>query len=234
MAESQRPFVLRPPLSGGEARAKRAEGPGVAVLILGICAFIPFLGLICGLVALLLGIGVLGKKTSRKGMAVAGLTLGGIGVFLNLVAVVSVVPVYLYSRGPIRRLKFRRLKCEINLQTIRMAALTYYFEKIQENDAPPPDLDVLVDEGMLPREALTCPVADSGRTCDYFYLHPKEGILAPDGTMIACDLKDNHAGEGRNVCYSDGNGEWLSEDKFQRKLNLPENAKFAAALRAAE
>ncbi|GAG08987.1 unnamed protein product, partial [marine sediment metagenome] len=90
------------------------------------------------------------------------------------------------------------------------------------------------DEELIPEESLQCPSVTIGRFCDYFYLQPEGGILAPSGVIVICDLKDNHKGKGRNVCYSDADVEWLSEAEFQAKLALPENAKFAAALRAVE
>ena len=228
MTESQAPLDSRPPLPGGKLPAKRAEGLAVAALILGVCAFIPFLGLLCGPAALILGIVALAKKTSRKGMAIAGIALCLIGLFVASVAYPPVGQV-LYCNRQIGTA--HPPTCPRNLRIIGRKLHEY----AQENKGDfPPDLQTLIDEELIPEEALKCPSANSTRACDYFYLRPEGGLLAPSSAMIACDLKDNHAGKGRNVCYVDARVAWLSETEFQRELNLPENAKFAAALRAAE
>ncbi|GAG07928.1 unnamed protein product, partial [marine sediment metagenome] len=86
MPQGQPPPMLRPPLPGGKLPAKRAEGLALAALILGICAFVPVFGLLCGPAALILGIVALAKKTSRKDMAIGGIALCPIAAFVVLVA----------------------------------------------------------------------------------------------------------------------------------------------------
>lgn len=229
MTESRPPFVLRPPLSGEEAPAKRAAGPALAALILGLCAFIPFLGLLCGPVALILGIVALAKKTSRRGMAIAGIALCLIGLFVASVAYPLLGQIFYGQIGT-----GHPMTCPRNLRDIVRATHEYGREKGGQFPLPP-DLQTLIDEELMHEEALKCPSANSTRACDYFYLAPEEGAAeAPSRTIVICDLKDNHAGKGRYICHLDGSVMWLSEAEFQRKLNLPENAKFAAALRAAE
>jgi len=110
----------------------------------------------------------------------------------------------------------------------------------ENQGAYPPDLDVLVRQGKVPRKALRCPSVEHGRRCDYFYLAPS-GYLAPTGgaadvpddLLVACDLRGNH-GRGRNVMYAHGNVGLRTQVEFQAELAKPLNAAFAAALREAE
>ena len=87
----------------------------------------------------------------------------------------------------------------------------------------------------IPRIALQCPAAIANNTStgkDYFYLPPNKD--APAETIIACDYRQNHLGEGRNVLFKDGKVRWYSEEDFQQILSNPCNAAFAKALSKAE
>lgn len=53
---------------------------------------------------------------------------------------------------------------------------------------------------------------------------------APSHAIIACDLRRNHRGKGRNVLYADGKVRWLTEDRFREELGRPENADFGRGL----
>jgi hypothetical protein len=68
---------------------------GIVALIFGICGFIPFLGILLGLVGLIMGIIALATRKAGRGFAVAGLVLGLIAMLLH---VVLVVPVLLYAQ----------------------------------------------------------------------------------------------------------------------------------------
>lgn len=87
----------------------------------------------------------------------------------------------------------------------------------------------------IPPVALKCPAAVANNTStgkDYFYLPPKKDASAE--TIIACDYRHNHLGEGRNVLFKDGKVRWYSEEDFQQILSNPCNAAFAKALSKAE
>ena len=200
----------------------------MAALILGICAFVPFFGLLCGLVGLILGIVALAKKTSRKDMARAAIALCLIGLFVVPVAYPPVGQVLYCNR---QMGTAHPPTCPRNLKDI--GRQMHYYAHDNRGHFPP-DLQTLIDEELMTEEALKCPSANSTRFCDYFYLAPEGGLVASAAAIVICDLKDNHTGKGRNVCYVDGRVDWLSEAEFQRELTLPVNAKFAAALRAVE
>ncbi len=65
----------------------KGKGFGIAALILGICAFvfawIPVLNWILAILAIVFGIVALVKK-AKKGMAITGLVLGAVAIFLAI------------------------------------------------------------------------------------------------------------------------------------------------------
>ena len=122
--------------------------------------------------------------------------------------------------------------CGTNLSRIARGMALYMMSESANNDTPPPDLETIVKMEMVNRSMLHCPSDKAGRQGDYFYLAPVKG--AAETTIVACDLKGNHGGEGRNVLVSGFYVRWMKEAKFQAELANPENAAFAKALRAAE
>ena len=69
---------------------KQTSGLAIASLILGIFAFIPAIGFLLGITALVLGIIALVKtkkdnNTGGKGMAITGIVLGSLGMILTVV-----------------------------------------------------------------------------------------------------------------------------------------------------
>lgn len=61
----------------------------IAALILGICSlvfsWVPFLGIGCGIAATILGAIGKGKNPDKRGMAIAGLVMGIIGIVLGVI-----------------------------------------------------------------------------------------------------------------------------------------------------
>ena len=66
----------------------KGKGFAIAALVLGICAFvfcwIPVLNWILGILAVVFGIIALVKK-AKKGMAITGLILGAVGLFVAII-----------------------------------------------------------------------------------------------------------------------------------------------------
>ena len=97
---SQAPPGWTPPAS--YAGGRRSNGMGVAALVLGIVAlflsWIPVLGL--GLAVLAVIFGILGLSKARRGladnrgMAIAGLVLGGIALLIGLVVTVATLALF--------------------------------------------------------------------------------------------------------------------------------------------
>ncbi len=213
-------------IPGGQ---KKAVGLAVAALVLGICGFIPWLGLLCGLIGIIFGIVALAQQTSRKGLAIAGIITGVTGPVLMIALMVSILaPTLNRSKG-----NHWRVRCMSNLKSIGLAISFYTSEN---EDVYPTDLESILDY-IGDEELLKCPSARSSRACDYFYCQPTQKtteVVTPLNTILACDFRDNHGGKGRNVLYADMRVQWLSEEEFQAKLQQSYNADFAKALREAE
>ena len=223
------PPPMPPPqnnMRGSRKQRKMAAKLAVAALVLGICGFIPILGLLCGPAGIILGIVALAKNTSRKGMATAGLITGGVGILLHMV----VIPVGMYYAKE----QAKQLLCQANLHGIGTSIIIYSSEN---NDTYPPNLEMMISNSEMPEALLKCPSAKSDRDCDYFYSPPAKkttDVMDFQNTIMACDLKGNHSGKGRNVLFTDGHGQWMTEDEFQTALQQSYNATFAKALREAE
>jgi len=224
MTNAPPPSAIPPIQPGQRVPAKRAAGLAIAALICGICGFvIP----IAGLVGLILGIVALAQKTTSKGMAIAGLATGTMSTFTVTALLISIL---LPALSNARELACRA-KCRANVKSIGMGLMMY---QADHNDTWPDDLEQLIDAKLAGPTMLQCPSVKNQRDCDYFYHPPKLSSEEADpSTIVLCDYTDNHE-DGRNVGYVDLVTRWLTESEFQEELELPCNAEFAAALRAAE
>jgi len=233
------PPVAPPASPPPQAGARKSSALAVGALILGLCGIVPILGILLGGIGIVLGIVVLAKNAGGKGLAVGGIIAGLVGIVIGQALMVVIMLVPALSRA--RELSKRAL-CGGNLNGIGKGIAMYATEN---NDAYPPNLQVLITEGSVSARMLQCPSAGGNRRCDYFYF-PPPGDPAEDPAedspyvwrdmelLVACDFKNNHGGEGRNVMYASMLTKWILEDAFQAELAKPVNAAFAAALRKAE
>lgn len=91
------------------------SGMAIAALILGICSFIPFLGIICAFVALTLGIIALHKINADpaqegRSMAIAGIILAGIGLLLSILTLIGALAYF----GVLNPTKLSGDKCAVS------------------------------------------------------------------------------------------------------------------------
>jgi len=203
-----------------------SKGLAIAAMVLGFCSFIPCLGMLTGITAVILGIVSLATRQAGKGMAVIGLVAGIAGpvfwIVLWIGGLVGIVPRTFMKAKEQANIAV----CSGNLNAVAKAIFLY---RNDHDDKFPPDTDALVDAGLLLDDAFKCPSAKSTRTCDYF-IHFPSSPDAPGETIIACDFKGNH-GNGRNVLYLDGRVQLMKEeDFFQAELDETQNAEFKAAL----
>lgn len=236
----QRPAQDQPPMQalpapmpvGGMPRAPSLppdRDRAMTSLLLGIFSFIPGLGVVLGLLAIALGGLALHRKMPGRKMAVAGLTLGILGILMTGFVLLGLVYSGEFGGGS----RASRQQCRSNLAAIGSAITQYEMD----HSAYPPDFPTLNKAGYIGGTAtLQCPAhSQPGSTqWDYFYAPPAAN--APSQTLMVCDLRRNHKDEGgRNVYRADDYySEWLSEKEFQTELARPENAAFAKALRAIE
>jgi len=198
----------------------------VGALILGICGIVPLLGWVLGGIGIVLGVVALVRNAGGKGLAVGGIIAGLVSIVIGQ-AVLAPMLVSALPGAPRHQL----MVCAGHLNAIGKGMAMYC---VENQNAYPPDLDVLVRQGKVPRQALRCPSVEHGRRCDYFYLAPSgDPADLPRYLPVACDLRGNH-GDCRNVLYQAGNVRRLTEAEFQAEVGKPVNAAFAAALRKAE
>jgi len=122
----------------------------------------------------------------------------------------------------------RRARCAANLAAVGKNIAIY----VADQQTYPASLQVILENGYLGQSLMKCPSAGGQRSCDYFYLAPERS--ATTQTIIACDMKGNHEGEGRNVLFAYRRVAWMTEQEFQEALRNPVNARFAEALKGAE
>lgn len=87
--KTSKPEVVAPkPASNNHSSSSAAGGLAIAALVVGIVAlvfcWVPFLGFVTGVVAVILGIIAL-KKAQSKGMSITGLVTGGLATLVNLI-----------------------------------------------------------------------------------------------------------------------------------------------------
>jgi hypothetical protein len=118
--------------------------------------------------------------------------------------------------------------CMRNLREIAMGSIVY----ASENDGESPaSLEVMRDKGLVSSDGLRCPCPESQQRGGYFYWPPSP--TAPGLTFVACELDSNH-GRFRHVAMKNAAVLKMTEEAFQAKLKLPQNAAFAEALKKAE
>ncbi|MCE5277372.1 MAG: hypothetical protein ABFD92_12160 [Planctomycetaceae bacterium] len=147
-----------------------------------------------------------------------------IGMLISAVPL-GVIVALIIMRPPERG--HRHVYCQINLKNIGGALREY--ERMREG--MPGKIDDLIGSGLLPPGAFSCPFDSdwrNGQSSYFFFLSDKNN---PD-SLIGCDLK-THSG-GRNVLTAPHNVFFLKHEEFNQRLAQPENAAFAAALRAFE
>jgi serine/threonine protein kinase len=206
------PGTPPPPPPPPATPPKRARGLAITSLVLGIIGLVPILGMATGVIGLALGITALVKRTTSKGVAVAGTVIAGIATLMIPLHIAMLMPV-------ITTAKFgaNTAVCMTNLKTIGVGIAGY---QQKHNGAYPANLDVLVKEGLLSSKTLQCPLhAGAKGVSSYEYARPAgtsaEGILAWDriphrafGKKIA----------GRNVLNADLSVRYVNEEFFQQAL----------------
>lgn len=204
-----------PPPTNGWAVASLVAG------ILGVC-LVPILSSLTAVITGIVGIARADRyRGSGRGMAVAGLVLGAIGLVapLLLLPVLSVV-----------REQANRVKCADNMKVLGRAMGAYanqhggHFPARLEDvlEADPllsPSLFVCPDDSRFPAgattpQALAARIA-AGQNCSYVYAG--RGLTTSAGSDVVLlfePLADHH--EGMNVLFADGSVKWVARAAAQR------------------
>jgi len=197
----------------------------ITAFVLGLCGFIPGLGVILALVGVILGIVALGRSCGcgLKGLAIAGIVIGSVTMIVQPVLLVPAIQ---------RAVELaNRAACAANLNSLGKAVAIHRAE--DRNARFPKNTEVLIERGLITEDAFKCPSVEHGGRSYFYYFPAKEPDNWSGKALMACDLKDNHGGEGRAVAYISGAARFMKEAEFQELLALPENADFARAMKDA-
>ena len=194
------------------------SGLAIASLVVGILAvLLCFVPLIPGAVALVLGIVAInqtgpGQKTGR-GLAIAGVTLGSVGLLLSLLVLPSIL---LPSLNRAREAA-NKVKCASNLRQVGQAARQY---AIDGDGAFPPDLETLTAASAVVPEVMICPSSShaaaappfvAGQNLSYVYLGRGLTDAMPTTAILAYEPMENHNREGANFLFGDGSVRFIQQ-----------------------
>ena len=185
-------------------------------------------GMIGALGAALAGWGLMNitqqsRRFKGKGLAVAGLAVGGLAFVVGL-AVFSGGGGEAGARGSLRS-KTAALSAIVGraargdcADQLRQAYKVLKGYADQKGGEFPPDLTALVPRYVRDMKDFLCPVVGDG-TLMYQYT---SGLTteSPAGAPLLYDRKDSHEG-GRNVLLVGGKVVWMTEEEFQQALKGP-------------
>jgi hypothetical protein len=151
-----------------------------------------------------------------RGMAVAGAIIGGV-CLLFTIAAVWLLFVFWNAIGGTFTAIDQQMMCETNLTQVARALSQYE----REFGAYPKSLEVLVADGRLTVNDVTCPGAAAGAT-SYHYV-PGHTSAAGASQVVVFDDPKNHAGGGC-VVHADGGVEWLDNPQFSAAVGAVKKA----------
>ncbi|NLF31417.1 MAG: hypothetical protein GX591_11105 [Planctomycetes bacterium] len=223
-----------PPVTLAYARPRSWVGPAIAFVFMALGAALggrlAIESMVFGLCALALVLALVWDNR-RPGRRARPLACAFVAWTLGFLLPQALAPRPRWRRSPPPG---PRVICLTRLKGIGNAIEMY---RMDNADAWPNDLHALVAAAHLDARTLECPRDRTPGGPDYFYTPPagapNETSPSFETTILACDYRRNHRGS-RSVLFADNHVERVDESDFQSLLALPENADFAAALRAAE
>jgi len=139
-----------------------------------------------------------------RGMAIAGIVLGGVSAFIPIVAILAgmLLPALAMARA-----EARQAKCTANVRVILKACRDYAAD---HDDALPADLRDL-QQYLASSSSLTCPAANDASEVSYeLVLQKNDGAAGnlklnelPPETIIVREKQQNHP-RGRVIGHADG------------------------------
>jgi len=205
------------PVSYATVQAPLSTGMAIGAMVCGIIGIVTCLFPI-GIVGVILGIIAIVRASHEphryggKGMAVAGICTGAIsivtaGLFLPSVALPALV------RG---RVLAKRTIAASHLGSIGSAAFVY---ANQYDGCYPPNLQVLVDEGLIKAdELIDLASLNEPPACDFYYV---SGLTTKDDPhwIVAYSDPAVSNGEGANVLFVDSHVEWFEEPALSEAID---------------
>jgi hypothetical protein len=189
-----------------------SQGMAIAALVTGIvgvlgCPLIGAVGLVLGIVAVR-RIDHAPRQYGGRGMAIAGICTGGV----SILALACLAAFFGSNAKTIWREvqgELHKSECEENLSAI-MSALQIH---AQDTGMFAADLQVLVTDGLITAEQLTCPSAATGAT-SYHYV-PGYGLNSDLDQIILYEDPLNHQGEGGHVVRIEGTVEFIASPEYE-------------------
>lgn len=171
-----------------------------------------------GLVALIMGIVGITKTSGEKmrglGFAIAGTSLGVIGLIGGCLLIGILLPAVGAARQTARQTAMQ-LKSQTQLRSIGLGMHVY---ATQNNDLFPPvdqTFDILLEQGLLETEILISPLED-GDGVSYILTGVPE--LTFDAREIMAYEDPKHLANGVNVLFGDSHVEMVSHEVFEQML----------------
>jgi len=193
------------------------QGLAIAALVCGIaglvaCPIVGIVGLVLGIVALT-RIGRQPTEYGGRGLAIAGICTGGLG----LVMIPLMIAILLPSLSRARELS-KRTVCSANIKGIGTALQTY--ASANQGAFPESEDDWVARLGVnVSNMQLVCPsTADVPGMVSYHYV-PGYTTGSDPNQIIVYEDPSNHMNEGGNVMYLDGRVQFVKTPQLQPMIS---------------
>jgi prepilin-type processing-associated H-X9-DG protein len=227
------PPPYQPPMAPPLPAEQSSKGKAVASFVLGLSAFMPFVGFVTGIVAIAMGRAAHRGRTTSKGLATAGIVLGVLGLTIGQLVGSLTIALWVPTLGRARELA-KEAVCRANLSSISQGINMYQ----EEHGTYPASLTEAVATATDYRRAggypvLHCPSDQADRSeISYLYAPPLPSDLRvakaggqSDKTLLVIERADYHSGM-RHVLYIDGSVERVTARWMKNLLAMPQNQRF--------
>ncbi len=157
-----------------------------------------------------------------KGLAVAGLSMGGVG----LVGSLCMASILLPSLNRARE-QANRIKCASNLRQIGLAVQMY---ASANRGAYPASFESLLSAQYIGADVFVCPSSDdtyaagaadlsAGGHLSYVYTGGALNFRSPPNSVVAYEPLTNHNRDGINLLHVDGTVQFIQRQFVQQKIS---------------
>ena len=196
-----------------------SSGMSIASLVCGLILCVPFIsGILAGIFGILALRDVRSRNAGGKGMAVAGLILGGVNIVVWIVLSAMMIP----AVGAAKE-RTLRMQCGMNLRQIGTALAMYAsdnngrypagFHQLA-NYGVSPNMFVCPSTGTMPAPTMAA-LQQPGRS-SYIYIQPPPGMPPGADFVVVYENPADHQNQGLNVLFYDGSVQWFNGTTAQR------------------